>query len=655
MKSKCTLQLALLVAVLFFSLQSQADISPSLLFSDHMVIQRDAEVPVWGLAEKREKITVEFNGQSVQTRADKNGKWMLKLAPLEAGGPYKLTIKGNKSESVIIDDVLIGDVWICSGQSNMEWVVKNSNNADEEMTTASDKMIRHYKVPKAIATTVKDKLPGGEWQVTSPETVGDFTAVGYFFARDLRKKLNVPIGLLNTSWGGTVVETWISAGAVSTIPEYAKSVSNMTSLNLEEENAKKLAELKEKLGSFPDKDPGLQGDNALWAATDLDESKGWEEMELPQLWDQVELPGLDGIVWYRKTIELSEADANNDYILELAKIDDSDITWVNGKEVGKTIGAYNDLRKYKIVSGILNPGKNVITIRVEDTGGGGGVYGDPEAMKLKSSTKIFDLAGNWKYKIGEGKIAFSQSPNSYPTLLYNSMVNPIIPYAMKGVIWYQGESNAGRAYEYRTLFTMLINNWREKWGIGDFPFLWVQLANFQAPVEKPADSDWAELREAQSMTLSLPNTGEAVIIDIGEADDIHPRNKQDVGLRLSLAAQKIAYGKDVVYSGPAFKDMKVDGNEVRISFDHVGSGLKVKDKYGYINGFAVAGSDHTFYWAKAKLDGDEVVLFSDEVKNPEAVRYGWANNPDDLNLYNKEGLPAKPFRTDEWPGVTQPK
>ncbi|UZR94870.1 sialate O-acetylesterase [Chondrinema litorale] len=654
MYDKLPWHLGVLLALFLYSFSAQAEITPSLLFSDHMVIQRDAEVPVWGWAEKKEKITVEFNGQTVQTKADKSGKWMLKLAPVAAGGPYKLIIKGNKSDAITIEDVLVGEVWVCSGQSNMEWILRNTNDADNEIATASDKMIRHFKVPKMIGTSVKDKLHGGEWQVTSPETVGDFTAVGYFFAKNLRKELNVPIGLLNTSWGGTVVETWISAGAISTVPTYSKTVSTLGELNLEEANKKKIAELKERLGDFPETDPGLKDGKPLWAANDLAEND-WETMDLPEVWDLKELPGLDGIVWFRKTITLSESEAASDFKLHLAKVDDSDITYVNGQEVGKMNGQYSTPRVYNVSADILKPGKNVITVRVEDTGGGGGIYGLAENMKMVSANKLIDLSGAWKYKIGAGKISTNQSPNDYPTLLYNAMVNPIIPYAMKGVIWYQGESNAGRAYEYRTLFPMLINDWRAKWGAGDFPFLWVQLANYMQPNSQPAESNWAELREAQSMTLSLPNTGEAVIIDIGEANDIHPRNKQDVGLRLALAAEKVAYGKDVVYSGPEFKEMATNGKEVTITFDHVGSGLTVKDKYGYVNGFAVAGADKKFHWAKAKLEGNKVILFSDEVKNPEAVRYGWADNPDDLNLYNKEGLPAKPFRTDEWPGLTQPK
>jgi len=627
-----------------------AQVKPSLLFSDHMVIQRDVPVPVWGTAAKKEKITLNFNGAEIKTKADKMGKWMVKLPATPAGGPYSLTIKGKKN-TVEIKDILVGEVWVCSGQSNMEWIVNNSNNADEEIASANDSQIRHFKVLREIANIPQEKVPGGDWAVCSPETVGNFTAVGYFFARQLREKLDVPIGLLNTSWGGTNVETWISSEAISTVPAFTQIANDLKGMDLEVMYKKKREELEKVIGNLPEKDAGMQGDKAIWAAKELDESD-WKTMELPGLWEGKGLDGLDGVVWYRKSIELSKDEADRIAQIFLQKIDDNDITWINGEKVGET-NSYNAERSYPIREGLLKPGKNTIVVRVEDTGGGGGIYGNPELIKLLGYTVSVPLAGEWKYKIGEGRAAISRSPNSYPSLLYNAMLNPLLPYAMKGVIWYQGESNAGRAYAYRELFPLMIKDWRSRWGQGDFPFFWVQLANFKAASDQPINSDWAELREAQSMTLSLPNTGEAVIIDIGEADDIHPRNKQDVGYRLSLAARKIAYGEDIPYSSPMYKSMESNGNEVRIKFDHVGGGLEAKDRYGYVNGFAVAGADQKFYWAKARLEGNEVVLHADEVKKPVAVRYGWADNPDDLNLYTKEGLPVNPFRTDDWKGITE--
>ena len=334
----------------------------------------------------------------------------------------------------------------------------------------------------------------------------------------------------------------------------------------------------------------------------------------------------------------------------LAKIDDSDKVWVNGTLVGEMNQAYNEVRNYQVSADLLKAGENLIAIRVEDTGGGGGIYGDPELMSIRSGAFQESLAGEWKYKVGEYRETVARQHQT-PTMLYNHMIYPMLGYAIKGVIWYQGESNAGgqRAFTYRKQFPDMIQDWRQKWGQGDFPFLFVQLANFRPPQADPGDSDWAVLRESQSKTLaSTPKTTQAVIIDIGEADDIHPRNKKDVGYRLALGARKIAYGEDLVFSGPVYNSHEVQGNKVVLQFDHIGSGLVAKDKYGYLKGFAVAGPDQQFHWAQARIVEEQVVVWSDKVPSPQAVRYAWADNPDDANLYNSEGLPASPFRTDDW-------
>jgi sialate O-acetylesterase len=381
----------------------------------------------------------------------------------------------------------------------------------------------------------------------------------------------------------------------------------------------------------------------------------WSVMTLPNLWEQQGLDGVDGQVWYRKTIHIDAADAGKDAMLSLAMIDDSDETFVNGIKVGATINQYNQQRSYPVRSGILKTGSNVIAIRVDDTGGGGGVYGKPEDLKLSfAGGSTLSLAGEWKYAVEN--VAMSNNtvgPNSYPTLLFNAMIHPILKLGLRGAIWYQGESNAGRAYQYRKAFPLMITDWRNHWGQGDFPFYYVQLASFDANHGNSAiGSSWAELREAQAMTLALPNTGMAVTIDIGEATDIHPRNKQDVGKRLAAIALRRDYGKNTVFSGPTFSGMKVDGDKIRVSFDNLGGGLLVRDKYGYLKGFEVAGNDQKFHYAKAWVDGNEVVVSTTLVGDPVAVRYAWADNPEDANLYNKEGFPAAPFRSDTWEGIT---
>jgi sialate O-acetylesterase len=368
------------------------------------------------------------------------------------------------------------------------------------------------------------------------------------------------------------------------------------------------------------------------------------------------LYGVDGIVWFRREFDLPSDAASQGITIYLGPIDDSDITWVNGKKVGETLNRYNEDRIYKVPPDALKPGRNVIAVRVEDTGGGGGIWGKPEQMKIVAGNFSMSLAGQWKLRFSGSEIKVDGSsfvgPNSFPSLLYNGMINPFLNFPVKGAIWYQGESNADRAYQYRILFPLLINDWRARWNNPEMPFFFVQLANYMKPPDEPEESAWAELREAQSMTLKLPATGMAVIIDIGEADNIHPKNKLDVGKRLALSALKIAYGKDIVYSGPVYKSMTASGNKIILTFGNTGSELVCRDRYGYLKGFSIAGKDHKFYWAKAYIENGKVVVYNDKVDNPVAVRYGWANNPDDVNLYNKEGLPASPFRTDDWPGVT---
>jgi sialate O-acetylesterase len=335
-------------------------------------------------------------------------------------------------------------------------------------------------------------------------------------------------------------------------------------------------------------------------------------------------------------------------------IDDQDETWVNGQKVGHT-ESYNTKRVYEIPAALLKEGVNKISIRVHDTGGGGGIYGDAKDLVLNVGDHSYPLEGKWSFQVeAMNDATTSMNPNSYPTLLYNAMVNPLIPYAIKGVIWYQGESNAGRAYQYQKAFPLMITDWRTRWNQGDFPFYFVQLASFNPQGGNVMKgSDWAELRDAQRMTLKLPKTGMAVTTDIGESNDIHPRNKQDVGKRLAAIALHEDYQKDIEFSGPVYKSMKVQGNKIILEFDHVGKGLEARDKYGYLKGFAIAGEDQKFKYAKAQIQGDQVVVYSDEISSPVAVRYSWENDPVDSNLFNKDGFPAGPFRTDNWKGITE--
>ncbi len=637
---------------LFSFISTNAEVKLPRIFSSNMVLQKGIEIPVWGWANKGEQITVIFNNQSVRTKTDKNGKWSVKLPAQEYGGPFKLTVKGKNT--VVFDNILIGEVWVCSGQSNMEWQVANSVNGESEIAAANFPKIRLFTVPKTVAQFPNEDITSGEWVECSPETVGNFSAVGYFFGRDIFKELNVPIGLIHTSWGGTVAETWSSAETISKDPDLKGDLAELQQMDMSKYKEEKMAQIKKMLGGeIPEKDMGMENGNPVWSAVNFDDGS-WKTIKAPNYWEPQGYMDIDGIGWYRKEIRLTEQQSNADATLHLGKVDDSDITFMNGIEIGKT-ETYDKERIYSIDKKYLNPGKNMIVVRVNDTGGNGGIWGDPKDQFLAIGNEKVDISGDWKFKISKATVgAVNIGPNSYPTLLFNGMINPILPYGIKGAIWYQGESNAGRAKQYQRIFPEMITDWRTHWNQGDFPFLFVSLANFNPPAETPGESDWAELREAQTKTLSLPNTGMALTIDIGEALDIHPKNKQDVGKRLALNALKVAYNKDIVYSGPMYKSVEFKVGKAFITFSETGSGLKAKDKYGYLKGFTIAGADKKFKWAKAEIvDSQTVVVFSEEIKDPKSVRYGWANNPDDVNLYNVEGLPANPFRTDDWPGITK--
>ncbi len=651
MKSRKLLSLFILSS--FILLQSaKADVKLPRIFSSNMVLQQGIEIPVWGWADKGERVSVKLNNKSVRTKTDANGNWMVKLPVQEYGGPYTLTIQGKNT--IVFDNVMIGEVWICSGQSNMQFQVSQAINADQEIADANYSQIRLFQVPLEVAQFPKDDISSGEWVECSPETVAGFSAVGFFFGRNLRENLDVPIGLIHTSWGGTVAETWISPETIAEDPDFKNPMIELQQMNMNKYREEKLDQVKKILGgSIPEEDMGMAGGKPVWSALDYNDND-WKTIKTPMYWEAQGYMDIDGIGWYRKEIQLSEANSHSNLTLHLGKIDDSDITFMNGVEIGKT-DQYDKERVYTIDKKYIKPGKNMIVVRVNDTGGNGGIWGDPKDQFITIGNEKMDISGDWKFKIAKAKVsAVNIGPNSYPTLLFNAMINPLIPFGIKGAIWYQGESNAGRAKQYQRVFPSLINDWRMHWNQGDFPFLFVSLANFMQPVEVPGESTWAELREAQTKTLSLPNTGMAMAIDIGEANDIHPKNKQDVGKRLALNALKIAYGKDVVNSGPMYNSVEFKNGKAYITFSEKGSGLTINDKYGYLKGFTIAGNDKKFVWAKAELQDDgTVVVFSDEIEEPVAVRYGWADNPDDLNLYNKEGLPAIPFRTDSWPGITQ--
>lgn len=638
------------VFILLCSSSSYSQVNLPQIFSDNMVLQREVPVKIWGTASARERVLVKFQNQEKQTRADRNGYWSVVLDPLAAGGPFELKVSG--SNTLTFSNILVGDVWIGSGQSNMEWPVNNSADPEWEISQANHPEIRLFTVPRRMSTKPLQDLDGGEWLVCTPENIENFSAVAYYFGRHLHRELDIPIGLINSSWGGTVAETWISHESISSHNDFAETIKHVMDLDMDLIEQQARQRLQEWNTNAETNDVGRQQN---WHAFTFDHS-GWPAMNLPVLWEQAGLPGLDGVVWFRKEITLSAEQASQNMILNLGPVDDSDYTYMNGHLVGKTLDQYNVNRRYEIPSTYLKEGKNIIAVRVIDTGGGGGIWGEERQLYYLSGNERMSLAGNWHYAVGvemDAPTDIHFGPNIFPSLLYNGMIKALTPFALRGVIWYQGESNASRAYQYRTLFPLLIEDWRKQWNQPQMPFLFVQLANFMQPDMLPVDSEWAELREAQSMTLSVPFTGMAVAIDIGEADDIHPKNKQDAGKRLALAALKISYGKDIVHSGPVYESMETKEDCIYLTFSHTGSGLKARSKYGYLKGFAIAGPDRVFHWARAEIQGNRIRVYHPDIKNPVAVRYAWGNNPADANLYNIEGLPASPFRTDSWPGITE--
>lgn len=615
------------------------------LFTDGVVLQRQATLPVWGTASPGSAVTVSFRGVTRSGRADANGGWRVVLPPQAAGGPFTLTVKSGGS-TVTLHDVLVGDVWVASGQSNMEFTLAQATTGKAAVAAAHDSLLRHFYFPHAWSPAPKTEVQGGPWNPADPEHAGSFTAVGYYFARDLRSALHVPIGILHTSWGGANIETWISGEGQGLRKAELDSL-----LEADRKYSAAIADtLRTRIGGLPSVDSGLVAGKALWADPALDDAS-WATMRVPGPWEEAGYPGLDGVAWYRKTFELTAAEAGQPVTLALGPIDDDDITWVNGVEVGRTSG-YNIPRVYTVPASALRAGPNVIAVRVYDGGGGGGITG-PGPIELRVGGDRRSLAGAWKFRVGIVQNgADGQRINKIPTYLYNAMVYPLLDFPIKGVIWYQGESNANTVQDaaaYRKLMAELVTSWRKEWkGTAGrpFPVLWVQLPNFGVvDTVPPAQAAWATLRESQTATLSLPNTGQAVIIDVGEPLDIHPKDKETVGKRLALVGLKVAYGKPVEASGPTFRSFSVADGRATIRFDHA-AGLTSKTPQ--LKGFAVAGADRKWVWADARIEGDHVLVSSAAVPNPVAVRYAWSNSPAGLSLYNGAGLPAAPFRTDSW-------
>jgi sialate O-acetylesterase len=619
------------------------------LISNGMILQRDSKVNIWGWANPGDEVMVTFNGVKFKAITDQSKKWKLVLPPAKAGATGDMIVS-TKDQSITIKDILYGDVWLCSGQSNMEFDMSRViRKYPEEIANSTNPNIRQFLVKRVYSFTVKDDVDG-KWISANPNTVLQFSAVAYFMAKQLYDKYKVPIGILHSSWGGTPAEAWVSENGLAAFPNYLDKLHFY-----QDPTNVKAVQLKDR--TITDKwysdahtgDQGLSADgSASWAAPSVDFSN-WDHLQVPGFWKEQNLHGLTGVAWYKKEIQITPAMAGRDADLELGFLDDNDSTYFNGIKVGSVSSKYLQ-RVYHITGTMIKEGSNVITVRLTNTDGNGGFIIDKK-YRLYNATNTVDLTGDWQIKAGVSVPALPVSKFTrlyyQPASLYSTMIAPIVNYTIKGAAWYQGEANTNRAKEYRTLLPAMINDWRSRWGQGDFSFLIVQLANYLPVKPQPSESEWAELREAQQfISKTVPNTGLAVIIDIGETNDVHPLNKKDVGARLAFNAEKLAYHeKNIVYSGPVYKSMKVDGNQIILNFDHVGGGLTTADGQD-LKQFAIAGADHQFVWAKAWISGNQIIVSSDQVKVPVVVRYAWADNPAGCNLINKEKLPASPFRTD---------
>ena len=637
------------------------------LFGDRMVLQRGKPIAVWGWTAPGAAVAVGLAGASAQAVAGADGRWQATLPAMPAGGPHTLTVEGPEKRTVA--DVLVGDVWLCSGQSNMEWSVANAKDAKAEIAAAGQPRLRHIRIDKTIAPAPRAAPATSGWTAASPATVAAWTAVGYYFGRDLQRQLDVPVGLINASWGGTRVEAWTSREVVATLTDGAKELPPLDELGQRfDELTRRRAEMQRDWDAGKARLIALEQDarhQAAMADPALDDS-AWAEIRTPADWDSQGHRGVKGEAWYRRAVDIPEAWAGRDLELSPGAVDEIETTFFNGEKVGATgtvqpfdASGWNRQRSYTVPGRLVKAGRARIAVRVVNLAGEGGMRanGDASAMYLRpagaAAGEGIGLAGTWRFSFSVRLVEPVNAGPNIASVLYNGMISPLVGFPITGAIWYQGESNAPGAWAYRERFPAMIRDWRARWGQGDFPFLWVQLANFRDPRAEPRADDWAVLREAQERTLALPATGTALAIDVGDAKDIHPRDKQTVGARLALAARSVAYGERLVHSGPRYAGMAVEGGSVRLRFELYGSALMARD--GELKRFAIAGADQKFVWAQARIDGDTVVVRADAVPAPVAVRYAFETNPEGANLCNREGLPASPFRTDDWPVPTQPK
>jgi len=639
--------LSLFILFLFPSFL-MAQLSLPRIFANNMVMQRNTNIRIWGTASPNADVSVQLGDNKLSVSVDQDARWSLALPPMIAGGPYQLTVteslKGQETSKIVFSNVMIGDVWFASGQSNMEFMVKQAKNYSEEKLNAKFPNIRVFEIPHAIKTAPQSDIASGQWIASDSSTVGKFSAAAFFFARQIHLEQHIPIGIIESTWGGTPVEAWTSREMLMSSQETKHRLDSLSALGINEASMKKDIDNQQLFwNTAMDSRNGLK----LGFTKLKYDDAAWTKIQMPALFRELDPHPFEAILWLRKTIDLPASMAGKKLKINLGQPEILYDLYLNGKTICEKKWNADKIHSFQLPSGVLKAGQNILCMRLDVMWGGGGMNPPADSLYITDGKTKISLAGEWKYIRGvEPQLPQIMNYHKYPTYLYNGMIHPVLPYSIKGFLWYQGEENASNPLPYRELFPLMINDWRIQWQQGNLPFIYVQLANFMKRQSQPSNSNWALLREAQAGALKLPNTAMATIIDIGEGEDIHPKNKQDVGKRLALAAKHLAYGEDIAYSGPTMDSYQIEGQSIRVHFKHCGHNLIIKDG-SPIKGFAIAGKDRVFHWAEAKIEGEYIVLKSSEVAAPIAVRYAWADNPD-CNLYNQEGLPAVPFRTDDW-------
>lgn len=652
------LSMLMLLGILAVFTAHGASLKLPKILGDHMVLQQNSFTKIWGWAEPQQEVlvTTSWNQKKYRVVADQKGNWKVSVSTGKAGGPYTVTIEADITR--ILEDVMLGEVWICSGQSNMEWQLQRAETAEEEIPASDFPEIRLFTVEKHIATRPNEDL-NGSWKLCNPESSAGFSAVGYFFGKMLHQELDVPVGLVNTSWGGTPSESWTSRETLSTFGDFDQQLEALYGTS--DEEVEKARQEQTRIESMIKEQQDFEnpeniGFREAWMKVDYNDSD-WGEVACPAEWSSLEDIGmLEGVVWMRTGIKIPDSWIGKALSLELGPVDEMDITYINGVEVGtnRVISNWNVPRYYTVPAALVKSGELQLAIRIVNTNAQGGIFGHPEELKIFPAEDQDEapvlLAGSWKYRIAYKFPEVPMVNNSHtPSVLYNGMLHPLKNMAIKGAIWYQGESNQTRAVQYRTIFPGMIEDWRSTWKQGDFPFYFVQIA----PYDYGPSQTSPELREAQFLTLSkVKYTGMAVTMDIGNPDDIHPTNKRDVGKRLALWALAMDYGKDLVFSGPLYREQHIEGNKIRLHFNYTGSGLAAAG--GPLTHFEIAGEDQIYHPAVAVIDGETVLVSSPDVALPVAVRYGWSNTAEP-NLSNVEGLPASSFSTDNWRRITEGK